>query len=671
MNEDIISLSGDFPNGDEAQWRSLVEKALKGGAPEKLDSTTYDGIKIKGLFRDSDWSSSKDVSGFPGDAPFIRGGETSKDAFLPWDIRQNISFPDPAQANKDILKDLEGGVSSIELRIDEDGGRGVCIRTIKDIAVTLEDVNLELASVGLDTTGASAAHSMEAAALFASYVQSQKVNTSDLALAFNIDPIGTLARTGSLPHTAENAVNEAVEASKFLNADFASSTILRADSRPAHESGASEAQELAFAAAAGAQYMRALVSAGVAPDAANKMILFTVSVSADYLLEMSKLRALRRIWTRIATAFGVSDSNASLKLQAVSSRRMLTARDPWVNMLRNTAACFAAGVGGADIVTVRPFTDALGLPSKLGRRIARNTQIIAQEESSLGKVLDPAGGAWSIGKLSDEMALKAWDIFQDIEAQGGLTASLVSGHIQEQIAKVRAQRKRNVAFRKEPVTGVSDFPLLDENEPEIVLVDLDKIRASAASPTGTTPKARDMASLMETAKSGASLEDLCVDAEGAESDPLWPIRLAKPFELLRDHADAFEKKTGQRPQVLLAALGPLAEHTARTTFASNFFAAGGVQSKIVTGTPEDIGRKFAGSGCTIACICGTDGRYELEAADTARELGAAGVGRLYLAGKPNDHEQDWREAGVDEYIHIGVDVISSLELAHTELGLTL
>jgi methylmalonyl-CoA mutase len=373
------------------------------------------------------------------------------------------------------------------------------------------------------------------------------------------------------------------------------------------------------------------------------------------------------MWARVAEAFG---SKAPMKLQAVTSRRMLTRRDPWVNILRNTAGCFAAGVGGADIVTVRAFTDAMGLPGKLARRLARNTQVIAQEESSLGKVVDAPGGAWSIEKLGDDLAKAAWALFQQIEREGGLVKALQLGEFQTGVADARNARLKATAKRKELLTGVTDFPLLNEEVPSIEVVNLPAIVRRAAEASGRAPAARSWFSLKTAAADKATLADLSrtTEDDGAEAEPFWPIRIAEPFERLRDLADQ-RTAAGRAPKVFLAAVGPLAEHSARLQYAQNFFTAGGIGNVPSNGDAAWLAQAARISGASLACICGSDKRYAEEAVEVARALKQAGIGRLYLAGKAGDREAEFRAAGVDEFIHVGVDVLASLELAHAELGL--
>lgn len=663
---DDLSLSAEFPHADEAQWLALAEKALDGAPLSRITTKTEHGVAVKPLYRAPDWA--QDAAGAPGLAPFIRGARAVNDAYLPWDIRQVISHPDPVVAADHVMEALEGGVSSIELRVDAAGEHGVVARSAADLERLLRGVKLDLAPIALEAAGASSAQGIELAALLAASLGSGAAATA--LIAFNVDPIGALARTGALPATADEEIAQAAAFSAAITKQFPKATALRADSRPVHEAGGTEVQEIAYLVAAGADYVRAQVSVGMSVNDACRAILFTASVGPDYFIEMAKLRAARRMWARIATAFGATGPAAGMTLQAVTSRRMLTRRDPWVNILRNTAACFAAGVGGADIVTVRCFTDAMGLPGKLARRLARNTQIIAQEESSLGRVVDPSGGAWSIEKLGDDLANAAWDLFQQIEREGGLTKALQLGNFQQGIAEARSARMKAAAKRKEPITGVTDFPLLAEEVPSVETVNLPTIVRRAAEASGRAPADRSWAALKAAAHDKATLADLSrtADEGGAEAEPFWPIRVAEPFERLRDLADQ-RAAGGRAPRIFLAALGPLAEHSARVQYAANFFAAGGINASTTAGDVPALEKAATEAKASLACICGSDKRYAAEAVEAARALKRAGAVRVYLAGKPGDLEAALREAGVDEFIHIGVDVLASLEKAHAELGL--
>lgn len=643
MADSFLSLSSGFEDASEAEWLAAVEKALKGGGIERITRKSDDGIAIHPLYRESDFASAADPLGAPGKAPYLRGPTSEPDPYLPWDIRQAFTHPDPEQTNLEVLRDLERGVSSIEISVDCTGSDGVAIHDAETLATALNGVNAEIATIALDHKGKGSGTSM--AGLLALW--GEEMGTSaKLKFAFNIDPIGILVRTGDVEGGIDAAFVRTAELSRVLCLRYPKATTLRVDSRPLHEAGASEAQELGGLIAHAVDTMRRLAAAGYDVNAFPAQTVFTLATGANYGLEIAKLRAARRLWARLREAMDLDVE--SMRLQSVSSARMLTRYDPWVNMLRNTAACFAGAVGGADVVTVRAFNEALGVPEELGRRTARNTQIIAMEESGLGRVADPAGGAWFEETFASDLAEAAWKEFQTIEQEGGLVDSLVAGKLQARIAETREARFKAIATRKAPLTGVSEYPLIDGEDAPTAEV---KFESTATSVSGEG---------LDSFLQGLP------DKQGAPTtgEPLRPIYLARDFEALRDRAAAHEQATGKQPSIFIATLGPLAEHNARVDFARNLFAAGGIEGKAPPVPPtssEDIAAAFQASGCRIAVICGSDKRYETEAGQAAEALKAAGAQRVFIAGKAEG-------PAIDTNIFMGCDAVSILQLAHAELG---
>ena len=358
----------------------------------------------------------------------------------------------------------------------------------------------------------------------------------------------------------------------------------------------------------------------------------------------------------MTAACGASDTAQAPVVHVRTAERMLTRRDPWVNLLRVTAASFAAGLGGAASVTSLPFDAELGEPVELGRRMARNTQLLLQEESNLGRVIDPAGGSWYVESLTDEIATAAWALFAELEAAGGLPAVLLDGSLAARIAEVRDDRLRRVATRREPITGVSEFPDIAETPLDRTEPDLRTLRSRATSqagpaparPTGDTP---------------------------TECEPLPKVRWAQQFERLRDGSDSYMAATGGRPKVFLVNLGPVAVHTARATFAKNFFEAGGIQAvtsergaTVGFDDPADAVADVFADGAHLVCICSSDAIYAERAEDMARGLAAAGLTSIYLAGNPGDRRDAELAAGVTEFVHVGVDVLDVLQRAHDHIG---
>ncbi len=636
MADDILPFSSAFPEATEADWLREVEKALKGKGAETLTRKTADGIGVKALYRESDFAGAGDPLGIPGAAPFLRGKTAAPDRWLPWDIRQSFAHPSSEQTNTEILRDLERGVSSIEIALDPAGKAGVQITEVADFDTALAGVRADMAGVALDHATSPGA---PAAALLGLWGETQE-NVAGLKLDFNMDPLGALARSGTLAGGVDAAFARHGAVASALGAAFPLAGLFRIDARMVHEAGGSDAQELGALIASAIDTLRRLDGhADTAKIATN--LTFALSLDANYGAGIAKLRAARRLWARCLEALGLAAS--PMRLQGVTSLRMLTKYDPWTNMLRGTCAAFAGAVGGADILTVRAFNEPLGLPEELGRRIARNTQIIAMEESQLGRVADASGGAWFTETLADDLAKAAWTEFQKIEGEGGFAASLLAGAFQARVATVRETRAKEIARRKIPITGVSEYPLLEEIGAPVADVEPPKPRAGFST--------AGVQHFVKTAIAGGP--DVSAPALSA-------VRLAAPFEALRDAA----AKANRPPAVFLATLGSLSEFTARADFARNFFAAGGIVSKeppIPPKTVPELAAAFRASGARIAVMCSTDKMYETEAAGAAEALKNAGAQRVWLAGK---HEG----AGIDANIFAGADVVHLLTLAQAELG---
>ncbi|MEM1150616.1 MAG: methylmalonyl-CoA mutase family protein, partial [Pseudomonadota bacterium] len=573
----------------------------------------------------------------------IRGPRTKRDPFLPWDIRQVFTHPDANTTNSEILRDLERGISSVELKVDCTGSSGVSLCDAERFSEALDGVRADIAPVSLDHGGGTGT---SAAALLALWAEGQ-TNAKAFRLDFNIDPLGSLARLGLVEGGLDTAFRRLAALNDALSLRFPLANTIRIDARMVREAGGSIDQELAAGIASAIDTLRRLDSVGVPADRVVPRMIFSFATSANYGLEIAKLRTARLLWARCLEVLNVDAQ--PMMIQACTASIMLTRYDPWVNMLRSTAACFAAGVGGADIVSVTPFNAPMGVPDELGRRVARNTQIIAQEESHLGKVADPSGGAWFTESMTQEIAESSWGLFQEIEAEGGYGASLMADAFQARVAERRASQRKAISRRKVPITGVSEFPLLDEIPAPVADVVFEGSRESV-SDAG-----------LKAMVPGYKAEG----GEDNEAEPFWPIRWAEPFERLRDHAAMREDRTGKRPAIFLATLGPLAEHTARADFARNLFAAGGIEAKAAPVPPEDhagLVAAWKASGCALVVLCGSDTRYEAEAQSAATALKDAGVQRLYLAGR---HQAE----GIDSLIHVGIDVVATLELAHAELGI--
>jgi len=461
------------------------------------------------------------------------------------------------------------------------------------------------------------------------------VSSAAARISFGFDPLGHIAAD---PQSVRSWRDEGAGFAASIN-DLSlqghKGPFAAADGRIVHNAGGSEAQELAWVLATALAYLRALEASGVAPGDARRMIYFRLAADADQFLTTAKFRALRKLWARVEEACGLTP--APVFIAAETAWRMMTRRDPFVNMLRATVAVVAAGLGGADSITVVPHTAAIGLPDHFARRIACNTQLILLEESNLAKVADPAAGAGGPESLTHELCVAAWSRFQEMEQAGGAAAALEQGLIQAMVAAVRAEREKAIARRKDALTGTSEFPDIAEMPVEVL---------------APSPRLRG-------------------EGEGGRRTPLPCLRLAEPFEALRDASDRVLDRTGARPKIFLANLGRLADFTARATYAKNFFEAGGIAAVTNDGfaSHEEMLSSFEASGATLACLCSSDVVYASDAAAVASALRGAGAKHIYLAGRPGELEPMLRAAGVGTFIHVGCDLLATLTAAYAILNL--
>ncbi len=579
-----VPLASEFPAASTEQWRKLADGVLKGASFErKLVAKTYDGLRIEPLYaRD------------PKAEPVL--GRTPG---APWQIIQRLDHPNPALANAQALQDLEGGATGLSLAFAGSAGtHGFGLEaSTPALQQVLEGVHLD-AGISLEVDGAS-----PAATALADLMRTGAIAPSACQVRFGLDPLGEFARGIASVAWSEAASNLTRVIEGFAAQGFAGPFAV-ADGRAIHAAGGSEAQELAYVLATAVLYLRVLEGAGRSLDDARRMVFFRLAADADQFLTIAKFRALRKLFARVEQACGLQPE--PIFISAETAWRMMTQRDPWVNVLRTTMAAFAAGLGGADSMTVLPFTAALGLPDAFARRLARNTQLVLLEEANLARVADPAAGSGGLEALTRQLCAAAWSLFQEIEAAGGACAALESGLIQRKVAATRAERESAVARGRDPLTGTSEFP------------DIHELPVTVLEPAPTARPALRPQSI----------------------EPLPSIRLAEPFEALRDASDRVLAATGARPKVFVANLGTPSDFTARTTFTKNFFEAGGIEAISNDGFTNraDLVAAFKASDARLVCLCSSNEVYAKDAAATAKELARSGI-HIYLAGRLSEMEE--------------------------------
>jgi len=603
----------------EQRWRSAVAGVLAKSTrrdpaelppePERLlDSPTYEGFPIRALYTSLDALPEPPL---PGDWPFVRGGDALRDVKSGWKVAE--AFPVAGQkavtdGNGAVLVALTEGVSALVLRVGAPDGV-----VPAELDRLLEGVFLDLVPVVLHAGADFVAAAEAVLPLLADMDDDQRAR---LSIDLGADPL-TAPLSGQPAADIADVVATAPKVSSYAGVHA-----ITVDGPSFHNLGASASWELAGAVAAGVAYLRLLGEAGLGVADSLRQISFRLAADDDQFMTIAKFRVMRRLWGRVAEVVGEPDAGAA-RVHAVTSMPMMAQRDPWVNMLRSTVAAFGAGVGGADTVLVQPFDAAIpgGLPGTaagFARRIARNTQLLVLEESHLGRVLDPAAGSWFVEDLTEQLAEQAWEHFQQIEANGGFADA--RNYVSAQIAEIRDRRADDINHRRTALTGVNEFPNLDE--PRL-------------------PQ-RDSSSIV--------------------------ARYAAGFEALRDRSDAYLERTGSRPKVLLLPLGPLAEHNIRATFATNLLASGGIET-VNPGAIEAAGVAEAVSAADapgVAVICGTDTRYGTEAAGVVEAARKAGVSRVLLAGPEKavadaDHKPD-------DYLTAKIDAVDALSDLLTRLG---
>lgn len=667
----------DFPPVPVSAWRALVERDLAGAPFEKrLVTHTYEGIDIAPLYTAGDAE--------PGPRPVV-APEAG------WDIRQERREPEAGLANARLLDDLRGGVSSVLLRLDLPGRRGrdadepgsggtvgedgVSVSTMDELARVFDGVHLDMVGVALEAGEAF----WPASAMLLALCRSRGVEPGEIRAAFNADPLAVLARDGRLGVPLDELYDRMGDLSAYAARELPRSRSVRVGSAPYHHAGATAVQDLAFSMATAVEYLRAMTARGLSVEDAAGQMVFSYAVGCRFFLASCKLRAARRLWARVIGVCGGDPASCVMMQHARTSKRVLTTRDPWVNILRNVAASYAAAVADADAVTTEPFDGAIGCPTELSARIARNTQIILFEESGIGRVTDPAGGAWFPEWLTNQLCEKAWAIFQEIERHGGMGEALRSGWVHEQIDSAFVTRAGAIARREDVITGVSEFPDVAERAVAGNDWDLAAIRAGVIERAGQYRSSRGAvgvrlegrngsrtASLIDAAAAGATLGELsrgvAREHAGERIRPIAPHPYAAPFERLREISDRHLAQCGERPRVFLVNLGAASKHGARAGFSANFFGAGGFavsQSGPLTGA-DDASAAFGASGARVAVICSSDDVYESLVPEVAPALHRAGAATVVLAGRPGANEQAWRVAGVDRFIYIKCDAVRIL-----------
>ncbi len=638
------------------EWRLRVEREL---GPDRdfersLVSRTLEGIDVQPLYT---------AEAAPADAP--AGAVSPRSGG--WTIAQRVDHPSPRVANQHLLEDLAGGASGCLIERASAAG-GVELEWLHDLDQVLDGVYLEAIPIAFGTS----ADALPLAATFAALCAERGLTPGSVEAHLGMDPLATLAARGSLPGDLTDARRETCTLAEHAATHMGSSRALAVDASPWYRAGGHALQELGYALASYAEMMRWLTSSGMTVEQADRQFVWRFDVGHDLLTEVAKLRALRLLHAKVLGAFGCA-GGAPLVLHATTSPRGLARRDHWTNMLRTTLGAFAASMGGADLITTLPHDSSRGPAGALGRRNARNIQLVLAREARLDHVGDPARGAHAFEARTDALARGAWTIMQEVEARGGLAGALAGGDVAEALSRSREALMREVSTRRRPIVGVSVFPPVEEAQLEQAPPAEDPTQAArrarlAARGDVVIGAVEDVSHGIQAAAAGATMEELgdgLVRGAPVTLTSLPSISEAAVFEEVAAGAQP-------APVAFLACLGALPDHGPRAAFASDLLRAGGflaAQSEPSL-SPEALAGAFKASGADVACLCGTDADYEIHAEPACAALRAAGAASIVMARRPSDRDEALRAAGLSGHVFMGCDAAKILgELRSTVANL--
>ena len=700
--ENEFKLTGDFPVTSYNEWKEKAERDLQGASFEKMLFTgTYEGITLKPVYTKSDIENTAAKSELPGFSNFSRGARASGYKGKSWEIAQEIKYGDADEFNRALTNDLQRGQTSINMPLDtatklgldadyagsdQVGDTGLSISGLSSFSRALYGIDLEKYPLHIDA-GFSA---VPVLTLLNAYAQNNNINLKKITGSISADPVGFLALNSRLPVELDFTFDSMKISLEWAGKNAAGVKTIGVSGFPFTLAGASAVQELAYVMATAVEYLNRLIERGVSVNDAAGNMRFTFSIGSFYFMEIAKLRASRVLWSNMLDVFGADDTAKKMEIHAKTSLNNQTIFDPYVNLLRTTTEAFSAIVGGVDSLHTNPFNESFAVPGDFARRIARNTQIILDEESHLSELIDPAGGSYYVESLTREVADAAWNEFRKIEEMGGIIRALKSGYLQNQIESVVAARIKDIKKRKKVIVGTNMYVNPKESKPETVSPGHDELYTKRAKylqefrVESNLDKNKDIVEKLnslveinsdecinigtEALLAGATLGEISHAARAKTDESISIEKLnvhsdAELFVELRNHALDFENKTGSRPKVFLACMGPLKQYKARADFSRSFFEVGGFEVVYPQGfeSSGDAVKAALDSGAGTVVLCSTDETYPgLVKPITEGIKNKQPRVKVILAGYPKDRIESYKNAGVDNFIYLGADAYAVL-----------
>lgn len=615
MADQKSGLLSEFLPVSTEEWEAVIQTDLKGKDYEKaLVWKTYEGTSVKPYYRSENLEGLEYLDPHPDVFPFVRGIKKTND----WFIREDIFVSDPKEANNKARLLLNKGIGSLGFYFD-------CFHRItrNDLAVLLNDINLE----AFETNFVCSCNTCNCVDEFTDYVLAGKWDINKVTASSASDPIGNYMLKGVFEDGNEETtflkLKGLIEKSQVLP----HYRVIGIHGKFFGNCGSSIIQELAFALAAGSEYLIRLTDYGLSPEEVARKIKFNFSISNSYFPEIARLRAARFLWARIVEAFDPADRLAArMFIHCETGMFNKTIYDPFVNLLRSQTEAMSAVLGGVHSLSILPFDYIYGEPSEFSERIARNQQLLLKEEAFFNKVADPSAGSYYIEKLTESIIEEAWKLFLKVDEEGGFLAAFRKGFIQSQINDVAEKKRNNLASRRDSLLGTNQFP--------------------------------DFRETMKKELDPSVLQPADFSNKGAEVETLKPFRLAQHFEALRYGTDLFSRKN-KRPAAFMLTYGNLAFRRARAQFMCNFFAVGGFEVIDNNGfSSAEEGVKAARKvNAEFIVVCSSDEEYAEFVPQVSRLLKNE---ILVVAGNP-ECRPALEEKGIRNFIHIKSNILEELK----------
>ena len=691
MSEEILNagnLLSEFMTPNYSDWKLEAESSLKGKPVEKLISKTYEDIDIKPIYNaDVLKNLIHNDFQYPGIFPFIRGSSFSGYKSNKLQILQSYNHTNPADFNKAAIIAIENGQNAIIIKpyqpsnsdtgnIDENSG--TIILTCEDYEKAFESIDFNKVPVYLKI----AQNVIPTVLLFYSYLIKKGHNTQKIKGGFYFDPLMSLEISGISLKFEENILKELNALVKWSTKNLPNFDVININASIYQEAGGNAIQELGLAFGKAVYYLRKLSESGFTVDEIAKHMKFSFAVGPNFFLEIAKLRAARLIWAKIVQEFDAGQDAQRMDIHAESCKWNKSLLDPYTNVLRTTSEALSAIIAGCNSLELTCFDESNGSSTEFSQRIARNIQIILKEECNLNEVIDPAGGSYYIESLTDSLAKGAWSLFQDIEKSGAYYNSLLNNLPQNLINQTAAERIKNISIRKDIIVGTNKYPNLDEKIPSLAKNDklqLFNNETQINSNVNFNKKYnliksnfqsdfQNINEIIEAYNLGANFQDVInlMSSDNLDKIEILPIKALKltvMFEDLRTASENYKIKSGDFPTVFLVNYGSLSHYKARADFATDFFKVGGFKTINPSGfdSIEEATQSFINSNAQIAVICSTDEMYQdiVHKLTPSLKLANPNV-MIVLAGFPSDKIGEYKQAGIDEFIHIKANIYEIL-----------